>query len=130
MFSTLIIISSLFLAPFVGAQCSNPEYTLCYGSGSTFDPPPAPSSSSGSGGGESINWGPLQSVASLPIGKKRRNLADDPASRLTRRSNLESRDNVPLCCAPSPVECLQTEGYPFCYVSITRISPFVDSTLK
>lgn len=101
---TFIAAFTLSLVARNNAQCVTPGYLLCMPAGSQLGGVPSDSFD------DSAFWSSLQTVASLPIG--RRALAD----------GLVERQNS-LCCSPDPdVECLVTkeDNIPFCYVSALR----------
>ena len=105
-----ILLASQALAQY----CEDPGFLLCYAPDSSSDISSTNTDTSGASSNnvapsndmlfDSSFWGPLQSVASLPIGKR----------NLRRRQGSEV-DDV-LCCNPY-VDCLAIDDIPFCYVS-------------
>ncbi|KAG8525511.1 uncharacterized protein KY384_009155 [Bacidia gigantensis] len=96
-------LAAAILATQTLAQTCDPQYLLC-------TPPDDAGSSNAAGTSNGaitdpsiFNWGPLQEVASLPIGKRH---------RLARRQEFTDA----VCCSPD-VDCLAIEDIPFCYVS-------------
>ena len=87
--------------------CQTPGFVPCNppGSAGSIGVPPAAFNAGGSG-----FWSSLQSAASSPIQKVKREI----------EGGLEERQSGGLCCRPAPVECLYTkdQGVPFCYVSL------------
>ncbi len=95
--------------------CNTPGFVPCQPLGSAGSVPVPPVAF-----GDSNFWGSLQSAASSPIQKIKREIEGD----------LVERQSGGLCFRPAPVECLYTkdQGVPFCYTPATTRMYFSDGS--
>ncbi|PMD21170.1 hypothetical protein NA56DRAFT_749087 [Hyaloscypha hepaticicola] len=128
--SSVYLVSILGFAIKATAQCVTAGYVPCLvpGSGGAVAPPPISPYGGGSfGGGGSGFWSSIQGVASSPIQKRDLDTRSPAEDGYDGYTEIEKRQNS-LCCRPAPVECLYTDGIPFCYNPTTTRLFFSDGS--
>jgi hypothetical protein len=110
-FTALYFLPLLGFALNVSAQCVTAGYVPCLVPGANIPVAPPPLTPFGGSG----FFSSVSSAAGDPIQVGKRSFEKD-SELADGYTSIEKRQNS-LCCRPAPVECLYTDGVPFCYVS-------------
>ena len=109
----LFAATTAFVVNVIAQTCNNPIFIVCTAPTNNVKP------LSGTSGSQIsdptlFDWGSLDSVSSLPIGKR----------QLLPR---QTTDENAVCCNPD-IDCLVLQNIPFCYVSLWLSYPYPKQT--